>query len=410
MSNRIRALAGLVVVVLSGACATDPRGEPPDPTRLHYPSGIALDPGGDYAYVVSTNFDSAYTGGTVVPVNLSTQLLEPQGAIEVGGFGGDLVLAQPAAGGLVGFVASREKGRLETFAIDRSSGSPVLACGPRDGEWPFQCDDEHVIKDVDAEPPDEDPIRAPGDDPYAVALGQGVPGGGPLLYLASIEDGIFTVMTLDEGMKPQVSMAAELSGGLHSIAEGGVVNGRRRVYVSNRYYPLIHVVDVGCPASGGACEIVTQASLGITQITSSGDYFRGLAVSRDQRMLFAVRRSPPALAVFDLAEDGTALERGLVALQGAPANVALLSRGGDQADLAYVTDYARDSIYCVDPETMNVVDHFQVADGPYGIAIGNDPSGLLPRAYVTAFEDDLLSVVDLDPNSPTWHQEIARIK
>ena len=258
--------------------------------------------------------------------------------------------------------------------------------------------------------PDDDTVTSPGGDPYALALGEGAPNGGRLLYVGSIQDGVFSVLTLDDTLTPKVNSAVVLASGLHSIVEGPVVDGRRRVYVSNRYSPLIHVVDVDCSEAGQACELVVQSAIGISQVTSSGDYYRGLAISKDKRTLYAAHRSPASLAVFDVAEDGTVTERGLLALQGAPANVALLSREPGQSDLVYITDYSGDSLYCVDPETMNVVDHIYVGDGPYGIAILKDVTRTLQRAYVTNFEEDSLSVVDLDPDSPTWHQEIARIK
>ena len=53
-----------------------------------------------------------------------------------------------------------------------------------------------------------------------------------------------------------------------------------------------------------------------------------------------------------------------------------------------------------------------VADGAYSIAFTNGArtSTGLQRAYVSNFRDDSISVIELDPRSPNFHREVARIR
>lgn len=383
-----------IVLIAVVACASNPRGEAVDPTRLEWPIGVALDPAGDLLYVVSSNFDAGRTGSTILPIRLDT--LEPlsASAVEVGSFAGEIAVAAGGDGrGAMGYVAVRDGNQVEFFNVDRSGESPVLRCG--EGSPVPRCDPDHRVSPVGSPEDLVDQDR----DPFALGLGESPDGRSRWLYVGSILDGTLSILPLDAGLAPSPGTAVRLSPGLHSVVDGPVVAGRRRIYVSNRLSNAIHVVDV--TDDRGAPTARVMDALAVGQVSATGDYFRGLALSGDRRTLYAALRSPASLVVLDIASDGAVGLRGLVPLHGAPAGVAVAgSPGGERV---YVTDFSGDSVYCVDPTTLLVVDRIPVDAGPYGVVIGSG------RAYVTAFEDHGVVVVDVDEASPTWHQVVARV-
>ncbi|NOZ02959.1 MAG: hypothetical protein GXP54_13880, partial [Deltaproteobacteria bacterium] len=366
--------------------------------------GIAADPAGDYVYVVSTNFDAGKTGSTVVPVSVETNEILAGSAIEIGSFAGEIAVAEQDGVGVVGYVAVREGDVIEYFDIDRSSGVPVLRCGPRpdDGSLAL-CDAGHEVE----------PIGAPQDligthkDPFALALGASPDGGDRWLYSGSIVDGTFSVLPLGHDMKPVPGQAVKLEAGLHSIVEGPVIDGHRRVYASNRMTNALHVLDVWSEA--GVPRIRVLDALQVAQVSASGNFFRGLALSKDKRTLYAAFHSPASLAVIDIDAEGNADMRGLIPLGESPAGVAVAHDDGSGEDRVYVTDYMGDSVYSVDPMAMDVVGRTFVNEGPYGITIVRNKGLNLHRAYVTCFEEGKVDVIDVDPTSDTYDTVVAVI-
>jgi len=325
---------GLAVLALWG-CTDSGRDVPPDLRRFHYPTGVAADPAGDFVYVVSTNFDSRYSGGTVLPVDVRGNAVVSDGGVEVGSFGGDVA------------VASR--------------------------------------------------------DPFAVALGVDGPGLRPL-YVGSLLDGTLLVFQRDDAGTPSFAAGIGLRPGVHTLVEWPLPGGDRLVFASNRMFNEIHVVHVSLDLAGKV-DLKVLDSVLVSNIDASGDYFRGLARSVDGPVMYAAFRSPPSLAVFDVEPAGRPVLRGLVPLHGAPSSVAVYVPAGKAGqEMVYVTNFSDDTVYCVDPRSMAVVDRVVVGDGPYGIAIAGT------RAYVTDFEEHALSVLELDQASPDWNREIARLK
>lgn len=399
---RVPALSLALLAVLS--CTSDRRGDTPDPGRFHWPMGLAVDPGGDYVYVVSTNFDAAQTGSVVVPVSLETHEVLGDSAVEVGSFAGEIAIAGKDGVGVAGYVAIREDDLLEHFTIDRSSGVPVLRCGeePEEGEL-ARCDTVHALEPI-GQPEDLVGLHT---DPFALALGSDPVDGSRWLYSGSIADGTFAVMALGKDLAPNPGHAVRLDVGLHSVVEGAVVDDRRRVYVSNRFVNALHVVEVW--SENGIPNIRVLDTLQVAQVAATGDYFRGIALSNDGRTLYGAFRSPSGLVVVDLDDSGKATLRGIVPLGQSPAGVAVTAATEPGMERVYVTDYMGDAVYCVDPFSMSVTDRIFVDSGPYSIAILPHPTLKTQRAYVVSFEDGKLDVIDLDPASDTWHQVIARI-
>lgn len=404
LNNRCLSSTLLVVIAIVISCTSDRRGVTPDPSVFYWPMGIAVDPAGDYVYVVSTNFDAEKTGSIVVPVSVETNEILAESAVEFGSFGGEIVIAARDGIGATGYVTVREGDMLVYFEIDRSSGVPVLRCGPEPEEGSLaQCDPGHLVEPIGAP---EDLVGV-HDDPFALALGTSHDGNESWLYSGSIIDGTLAVMPLGKDLNPVSGTGIELEPGLHSIVEGPVVDGRRRVFASNRMANALHVLDVW--REEGSIRIRVLDALQMPQVAASGNFFRGMALSGDGRTLYSAFQSPPGLVVVDLDDEGDAELRGIIPLGEFPAGVAIVEGNLPGTELVYVTDFMGNAVYCVDPLAMDVADRIHLDSGPYGITVVHNPILHVHRLYVTSFEDARLDVIDVDPASQTFNQVIAAL-
>ena len=81
--------------------------------------------------------------------------------------------------------------------------------------------------------------------------------------------------------------------------------------------------------------------------------------------------------------------------------------------MAYVTCWATGQVFVVDLERGNVVSVIASGNGPHDIIFAPNhpwiPDHLRLKAYVTNFAENSISVIDLDPDSPTWHKVVGKI-
>lgn len=398
----MKLLSFLMIFALGFSCLSSKRETNPNPTKLHFPIGIGVDPNQDYIYVVSTNFDMGYTGGVVVPISVETDEILASSAIEVGSFGGDIIIHGEDGIGKAGFLAIRDEDAIQFFKIKREDGKPILVCKEGNGKGLMKCDQEHTITEG------KDPVTQkkllPGRDLFGLAAGELI-GGEKLLFSASILDGTLTVLSLSEEMIPKIEATLQVVKGLHSVVVGRLIDKRLFLYVTSRLNNMIGIVSVW--KEEGVIKANLEASIILPQVTSSQDYFRGAAISSDGKLMFTAYRSPPSLVVFRIEDDGMLTLRGLIPLHGGPAEVAVAKGDGD---LVYVTDFQGDGVYCIDPETMMVIDRIPVGWGPYGIGLVENRTLGIYRAYVTLFEEHGISIIDIDRKSPDFNREIKRIK
>ena len=101
MKRILRPLLLALAMVIPVGCATELIGDPSDLEVVAYPTGIAVHPGGRYAYVVGSNFDLDYRandGGAIYVVDLETKKVLP-GSKRMGSFGTNIVLSHDARRG-----------------------------------------------------------------------------------------------------------------------------------------------------------------------------------------------------------------------------------------------------------------------------------------------------------------------
>src|SRR5205814_393626 len=125
------------------------------------------------------------------------------------------------------------------------------------------------------------------------------------------------------------------------------------------------------------------------------------------------QQNPSAVLVFDtsLNEFGLPQNRLLarvdVDLTPEELKVVPLPGGGE---LLYVTDFQNDKVHVIDPallDSSSARTEIQVGKSPFGM--GFIDLGGARRLFVTNFDEDTLSAIDVDPQSPTFNQVLYRV-
>lgn len=392
-------LGPLLAFVVLG-CA-NPESKVPPPDVIHFPVGIAADPAGDFVYVVNSNFDLAFATGNVVAIDTRTHRAVSSSAVRIPTFGGQIAaLGDPQTGATRLYMTTRDLDALIWARVDRdAAGNPHLVCSeapPAPGEQ-ATCDGRFVIGGP-GEP------LSPGNDPFGLAVAPDR----KHLFAASFE-GKVAAYTLDATGDPTFGGRADTFSGTYAVAVHPVTG---RAYATTKSFNVLFDVKVVDATPPALAQVTATAAVGIQNQIGGRDFGRGIAFNASGTLAFVAYRSPPSLLVVDTALDADGLPRnrilGSVPLGDGPAGVAVAKTGPDGRELVYVTAFTADTMYVVDPLVMDVVAVIDVGDGPFDIAIVDRP-GERQRAYITLFEEQRVSVVELDRTSPFYHQEIARV-
>lgn len=397
----------LCTTPLSGC--TDGVGLPADPgTAVRFPMALSADPSGRYVYVAGANFDRKYRGGTLRVIDTVAAQLTGKG-IEIPGFVGGVAVqvqdvpAMAAAPTQTAAVArrlvltSRDDDGLTAVDVDGAA----LDCGGHDNLG--RCAAAYRYGDADSAKPI-------GGDPMGIDIAPwpGLAGAWRVTVAASAS-GKVSVLKLDASGQftpvGTVSFGAGLSH-VRSVAATG------RVYISDMRAPQLHVLRVdAAPSAPSGWQVVAEPSLVLPSV-SSGEYGRGMAVSRDGARLYLVDRSPRALLEVDVSPGPSGVPRnqvvGLVAVGPKPAEVVLAPTGPAGRDLAYVSCFGDDSIWVVDPWLRQVVDVVRLPHGPYGLAVAQVPKAVADGGgwmlYAGLFSRHAVAVVPLDPAAADRHR------
>lgn len=424
----LRGARATVAVVLSAlalsACAEAGRGKDHPADSLHFPAALAADPDGRHLYVVNTNFDLAYRGGSIAVVDLMTNELVRNAAIQVGTFPGKLVLDTNDQGvATAGYLPDRDANAVSWFTIERNKdGVPNLRCSeapPADGIE--SCDAKHIVEQGTINGSDV----FVGDNPFGAGILKLGANQADLLFSGALIDGRLSMFRLGEDGTPTLVRAIQLQAGLHGIAASAATGF---TYVSTHFAPQIfalRVTDVALDgavteptldAGGNPMEPIPQVALGsipVTNVSTLSDYGHGLVVNREGTRAYVAYRSPASVLVLDISPgaDGVPSNRvlDLVAVGRRPTELAVTPRKDGAGDLIYVVCFADNNVYVVDTVLMDVIDVIPTGIGPYDIAIV-DSDTVGRRAYVSLFEEHAVAVIELDPTSAYYHQIISEIR
>jgi len=372
---------------------------------IHYPIGLASDPSGDFVYVANSNFDLAYSHGSVVALSVDTHTLVSQTAVQVPSFGGELLMQPRGPGQSRLFLPSRGNNSLVWMDVtnDPDSNSPSIQCWDEDPTGAKVCADQYVL--------DETTDSSPGLDPFGVSVRTAEDTGLDYVFTTSF-DGQLSVYEFADDTAPKRVEQVFLAAGSYDAATHPETG---HIYATSKRFNLLHNVEVTASKDSG---VTTQVdSLVISNAAGQvgkNEFGRSLVFNETGSLAFVAYRTPPALLVVDTSPDvnGVPQNRVLtwIPLAGRPASVVMGRVGPNDQEMLYVTLYDLDKVAVVDPIAMEVVEMIPTGDGPYGLTLVNRAMPSLKRAYVSLFEEHAIGVIELDATSPFYHQEIARIR
>ncbi len=389
-----RWLATLAALLISmaAACGVDVVGDDPPLDAIYDPVGIALHPSGQYLYVVNSNFDLDFRedrGGTVVAIDTDTLEVIPSATVQIGTFGGDIVLNSPAEGPPTrAYVAVR--GDKTVTALDLSATGAQLSC--KGGRLTAACR-----------------IPTLNDDPFGLAVTsseialEGRTARMDFIGVAHLLGGNVTGLTvLDDEVAAFSRVSAPLVSGANDVALSPR-NGQ--FYTTSRFSNAVvafrPVIDKGKIAG-----IFETAEVTIDNARPAGGFdSRGIAFNAEGTLAFVANRGPDSLVFIDVGPTDPQTGSGtrnvvvdVLFMPNAPAEIAVIDVGGKT--LLYVTSFEGKAITVVDPESRAVVDNIDLFSGPYGVAVDQERH---KRLYVTLFGDDAVGIIDIDPASPSFN-------
>jgi len=424
-------LAAALALLAMAGCAADAPGKAHPYNVLDYPVALTADPSGKTLWVTSGNFDLEYGGGAVVGLDVATHEFIPGAAIEVGAFGSAIAMLTDDAGKAVhAYVVSRESDGLYHATVSEVDGKPRLTCiDDPDGEGDLievkqgsellslRCLDTElktgtVVDEFDSGTDAELTI---GNDPFAVFVRKArLPGEPNLLFTGSMITGNLATWELADDGTPSLVGNLDLPDGLFAVTDNPVTG---RIYAASKSSPLIYAFDVDMPGPQDDRSFTNPYLLTRQQIsipaTVVNDHARDMAVTGDGALLVTSHRSPNTLVVIDIHQtfEGSPSANVLakVPVGSRPGDVQVVPASGPNPELVYVACFGSDRIDVVDPRQGAVVDRIPTGRGPYSLAYVENAELGVRRLYMTHFYSHSVGVVELDPTSPYYNQQIAEI-
>lgn len=165
-----------------------------------------------------------------------------------------------------------------------------------------------------------------------------------------------------------------------------------------------------CAAAGRNLSLVRGPDVRIETILADGADLRDVKFSADGKHAYVLSRRPPSLLDIDTSPGGpTAAEprnvvRQIIEVCADPSLLTVREEPGPTR--IYVTCFAAGQVYVVDPNLGDVVDVVDVGRGPNGFTL---VPGRPLRGVVANFAENNLSVIDLEPGSPTENVVLFKI-
>ncbi len=432
MNTKFR-LATVAVVLVSMGLAGCQNYEDPLPPRdgLYFPIGVEAHPDGRYVYVVNSNFDLLYRGdqgGTVSVIDTEAfdsneTPIASEATPYIPSFGAHMALNDDAT---KAYVTSRHNNELTSLTVaDDGQG---LYC-ETDGEMSSDsraCSTRRI-------PDSRDGSRIPT-DPFGVAVGTTSRSDGDDLqsfdtvHLSHLAGSEVTGISFPEG-----SIAGATMQSARLVEQGGsqieIRPGTEEVYVAGRSTRRVDSFSPFINESGQVEAIVRGNTVRLTERDRNIDA-RGLAFDDEGDWMYVATRRPSALHVIGMG-DGAASPEVVtsIPLEQRPSELQF-HRGADDVRRVYVPSYRHGVVEVVEPHREAVVDSIDVGRSPYSMAVDSPQAhcqepGERCLGYVTLFNagpdgqqrcDDgarycgQLAVLDLDPDSETFHTVIDTVE
>ncbi len=420
-------LAALIAAgLILSACGDMATGKSPEKNGLQFPVGLAVHPYTGFALVVNSNFDLSHQRGTLQVIDLNGLVARVKGenggevdeynrdlilgdlGVGLDDFGGAIALDPTPEGGLA---AVAVRGGNELVLVDLAVGTDGAATtldllcwsgrGRPSGAFPA-CDGSGSV------------VPFTRDDPFDVLLMDGE-NGEKTAYVTSLRDGYVSALQiparsvggdpprLEYDDLPRIAYALNMNAsGTNDLARSPVTG---HIYATSRVsqtrYNPVHYFD---PAMAGDSPVY---KVDLFQTVLGGET-RGVDFAGDGLTMGLIVRNPDMLVFLDTTPGDDGLPQlaylGQVVLGNNPSRVR------NHGDFMFVTCAQDDAVYAVDTRTRRLVDiREDMCRGPFDIdfyELGEDD---LQWALISCFEDDVVAVVDVDPDSADFLEVIARI-
>jgi YVTN family beta-propeller protein len=378
------------------------------------------------------------------------QFIQAEATVALGSFGGTVRLQRFVRqdGETVRrlFVAVRAEPSITFADVTVSAGRASIRCtGPRRGGAPqaagAYCDDGWRVRRPSGVTPGA--LVLP-EEPHTLRLDEthGILYAGHLTLVANKQVQGGGVSTIDvcnpaddrsvrfAGLARTTFLPASASQAVAALSPGDPADAAIPVYATARYSATIsgmalrspeeEACDVTAPARERDLTLVPAESFLSPAFLPRGADIRGILFldgddgRRGGKAVVLHRNSsesiadPPALVVLDRARrpDGTVPNTPLAVLEicNGPTGMQLHDAGRGQR--IYVTCYDDGQIYVVEPDRLAVVATIDVGAGPTSLVFPAREPGF---AYVASFANSHLSLIDLNPGSPTENHVVLRI-
>jgi DNA-binding beta-propeller fold protein YncE len=430
-----RITCALLTVLSTVSCMPGSGGVSPPDDRFFYPTAAALTPDGDYLAVANSNFDLAYSHGTVVLVDLSAVEDELTSGCPAAGCEPveerDYILREETV--RVGSYASHfaradDGGRMYltvrgdtsltwmTVAPGAGAGRRLTCFDPESPPSSRKCDSDHTVSSGLPSDPSSVSVHR---RTYELVDDEGEPAGETTvdwIFVTHLTSGNVSVLQTeaavdpDRGLAPRLVLVDEvLPLGVSAIRAHPLAEDL--FYASTRHSTSLHTFGFASDPRDfdNATRIVLGRTVNLAAVITDGYDSRDMAFSPDGRRLYLANRSPNSLLTIDVSPDQWGWPRndivGVAELDVGPSLVSVWKPEGWDTEWVYVTCFNSDRVYVIDPVLRRPVDVILTGNGPHVFV--TDPAR--GRGYLVNFIESTVSVVDLDPASTTFNEVRATL-
>jgi DNA-binding beta-propeller fold protein YncE len=470
MDNLARrpALALVAGSLVAMGCSFGESGVTPPLDGIFLPTSVAVDPAGNWLFVVNSNSDLRYNAGTVAAIDLrkaaddrgrrdwtacSSAAFRPGGpsgtrfccvdfhdpqvlncdergyvasgaTVRVGSFGSGILIGGAGAGRHRLFVSVRAEPSVTFIDAVVGMAGAEMTCTAGGGAN-ATCDDSHKIRSGSDS---QGALKLP-EEPFGMALDERL----GVLYVSHGFYGLSVVDTCAPERPTLVSVVSSVFANPNQSMTGLMVeepgNPASPVYALGRYLAdrgfgaevqALYLRGGEQPCGGGsprALELVPGASFSPSAFYPSGIDIRGLVISPDKQRAYVLHRNgvglsardnPPAVVAVDRSPDaqGRPVNRAVEVVEICSGATELHWHDAGRGPRLHVVCFESGQIYVVDPTLMEVTAVVNAGRGPNNLAFAPQDRTV---AYLAGFSDNNISVIDLKPGSPTEYKVIQRI-
>jgi len=317
---------------------------------------------------------------------------------------------------------------------------PFAACDP---EWRITREDDPLQSPTHPNIPDDQIVRMP-DEPYALALDDTT----NLLFVGHLRGYVSLIDAAIGNTTEEPSLVNVNNGVVGADASGAIgitsltihpngSNCGKEIYAASRFRPQANAFGVYGLGASTRCQGQEQGSAqaeGLVIVPNGASLSTGVAgsdtrgvefvnskyvppsallppVPQNQNSspdrAFLIQRNPPTMVGIDLS---TQLPLSTMEICQGPTQLAqpkdLQGNPLFGVPMLFITCFDSGELYIVDPSVPQIRTIIPVGREPINTVFDpNDPT----RAYVITFGENNVSVVDLDPLSPTVNRVIERI-